>query len=158
MKQAKKISGVIAADVGGFSPSGRDRNVAMAEAWTAIPAPDHGIVIALVGNIHAMRIPITFSSRTIITAGSLMPAKRTITVNVTGSGGKAWTCEQDGCGEHENGGPRQAAVGITFSRDADRRWDASYELGIPTTAAAPAISAKAPFPPSVVPRFKAGNP
>lgn len=145
MKQTGKIKGVVASDVGSSTPPGQERNAWMAKAWTAIPAPDHGVILALVGNVHAMRKPMAFLGRTIITAGSLMPAKRTITVNVVGSGGKAWNCQDDGCIEHDNGPPRQVRTGITYSKDEDRGWDAFYELGIPTTAAAPAIASKAPL-------------
>ena len=88
---------------------------------------------------HAMRKPMVFPGNTIITAGSLMPAKQTLTVNVVGYGGKAWNCQADGCSEHENGPLRQVPASITFSTDADRRWDATYELGIATTTAVPAI-------------------
>ncbi len=111
MKQAGKITGVVASDVGTSTPPGQERNAWMAKAWTAIPEPDHGIVLALVGNVHAMRKPIAFLADTIIPAGSLMPAKQTITVNVVGSGGKAWNCQTDGCIEHDNGPPRQVGTG-----------------------------------------------
>ncbi|VWX50884.1 hypothetical protein [Novosphingobium sp. 9U] len=138
MKRAGQIESVVASDVGRSTSPGQDRDAAMAKSWMAIPAAQNGIVLALVGNLHAMRKPVALTGRTIITAGSLMPARQTVTVNVTGSGGEAWNCQADGCGAHKNGRPHQRAMGITYSTDPDRRWDASYELGVPTTAARPA--------------------
>lgn len=87
-----------------------------------------------------MRLPIHVGEQTIVTAASLMPSDRTITVNIAGNGGTAWNCQADGCLAHENGQPRQAAHGIVRSTTADRLWDATYELGAPTTAALPATS------------------
>lgn len=142
MKQAGQIKGVVASDVGRSTPPGQERNAAMAQSWKAIPAAQNGVILALVGNLHAMRKPVALSGRTIITAGSLMPAQQTVTVNVTGSGGQAWNCQADGCSAHDNGQPHQAANRITYSTDPDRRWDAFYELGVPTTAATPARDAK----------------
>jgi len=145
LKKASRIGGVVASDVGRSTPEGLDRNAAMARTWTAIPAPDHGLVLALVGNLHAMRKPVSFSNRTIVTAGSLMPAKQTMTVNIEGNGGQEWNCRQDGCGPHDAGPSRASASasGITYSDDPDRRWDGTYRLGIPTTAASPAVPATA---------------
>jgi len=144
MKQAGKIRGVVGSDVGSSTPPGQQRDAAMAQAWTAVSAPDNGLILALVGNVHAMRKPMVRPNYTIVTAGSLMPPERTVTVNVVGSGGTAWTCGREGCGAHIAGPPRAAATGITYSTDADRQWDAFYQLGMPTTAAAPAIATKAP--------------
>jgi len=73
---------------------------------------------------------------------------RTERVNVAGSGGTAWHCQQDGCGAHDAGLPREAATAITYSTAADRQWDATHELGIRTTAATPAIAMKAPIAPA----------
>jgi hypothetical protein len=138
MKCSGTISGVVASDVGRSTPEGHERNAAMAISWTAIRAPANGIIISLVGNLHAMRKPIVIGDRTITPAGSLMPAQRTITVNIDGNGGKAWNCQEDGCAPHDSGDPRQAVRGIVYSTDADRQWDATYELGVETTAAYPA--------------------
>lgn len=148
MKRSGRITGVLGFDTGRSTSSEQTRDAAMAKAWTAIPAADNGIILALTGNIHAMRTPFVRPNRTIVTAGSLMPPTRTITVNVVGNGGKAWTCQSDGCGEHANGPPRAASAGILYSDKVDHAWGATYELGRPTTAAAPAIPVKAPSQPS----------
>jgi hypothetical protein len=139
MKQSGTITGVVASDVGRSMPPGPTRDAAMAASWTAIPRNDRDLVLILVGNVHAMRKPVTFGDGTIITAGSLMPTSQTVTINVTGSGGKAWGCQRDGCGEHDNGPVRAAVAGITFDKDPGRSWDATWQLGGGTTAARPAI-------------------
>jgi hypothetical protein len=156
LKQAGKITGVAASDVGRATPSGQARDTSMAQAWTEISAADDGMILALAGNIHAMRKAIVRPERTIVTAGSLMPVARTITVNIVGNGGKAWNCQKNGCAEHDNGPPRDAVNGIVYADDADRRWDATYELGIPTTAAPPAIPVAAPSSPPAAARLGGG--
>lgn len=138
MKQAGRIDGVIASDIGRITPEGQERNASMAQIWTGIAAPNDAIILAYVGNLHAMRRAISLGDRTIVPAGALMPAKRTVTINVDGNGGKAWNCQDDGCRPHDNGDLRQVPLGITYSKAADRQWDAVYELGVQTTAAVPA--------------------
>jgi hypothetical protein len=138
LKQAGRIDGVIASDVGRATPEGQERNAAMAQTWTGIAAPDDAIILAYVGNLHAMRKSIAIGDRTIVPAGAIMPVKRTVTINIDGNGGKAWNCQDDGCRPHDNGNSRPAASAITYSTAADRQWDATYELGVPTTAALPA--------------------
>lgn len=144
MKLTGGITGVSGFDIGRSTPPGQTRDAAMAKAWTAMPAAGNGIILALTGNIHAMRRAFVRPNQMIVTAGSLMPPTRTMTVNVVGSGGKAWTCQSDGCGEHANGPPRTAEAGMLYSDKADHPWGATYELGRPTTAAAPAIAIEAP--------------
>lgn len=75
MKQAGQIKGVVASDIGRSTLPGQERNAAMAQSWMAIPAAQNGVILALVGNLHAMRKPVAVPGRTIITAGSLMPAR-----------------------------------------------------------------------------------
>lgn len=137
MKQAGRIAGVACADVGSLAPPEQSRDAFMAQAWTSISAPENAIILALVGNVHAMRTAMVRPNRTIVTAGSLMPPARTVTVNVTGNGGKAWNCREDGCGPNDNGATRNAQAGITFSDAPEFPWSAVYELGEATTAAAP---------------------
>ncbi len=140
MKQSGTITGVVASDVGRSTPPGQTRDAAMAASWTAIPKHDRDLVLILVGNVHAMRKPAIFGDRKIITAGSLMPRRQTVSINVISVGGTAWTCESDGCREHDSGPRRPAVAGITFDKNAERSWDAIYQLGGGTTAAAPAIT------------------
>lgn len=140
MKQAGQIKGVVASDADSTRPLEQTRDAAMAQTWKAIASPEKGIILALVGNVHAMRLPMTFADQTLVTAGSLMPPDRTITVHIAGNGGQAWNCRAGGCTVHGNGPSRAAKAGINYSTDKGRQWDASYELGLVTTAAFPASS------------------
>lgn len=138
LKRAGRIAGVVAADVRSRAAMAGPRDAAMARAWQAIPVAGDGVVLALVGNLHAMRTSWTFAGRTIETAGSLMPRAQTMTVNVMGLGGTAWTCQDDGCAPHAAGDARFAKAGIAATTDPAIPYDAMYELGVPTTAALPA--------------------
>jgi hypothetical protein len=142
MKQAGQIAGVVCADVSETGWGDETRDSLMARAWQSIDAPEDGIILALVGNAHAMRLPWTLRDRTIVTAASLMPPERAITVSVFGNGGTAWNCREGGCGPRPNGPPRAAATGITYLTAPDARWGAIFELGVPTTAAEPAASVR----------------
>ena len=115
MKRDGMIVGVVATDVGRATPPVPTRDAAMARAWTAIPTADDGIVVALAGNVHAMRHPWVLPGNNIVTAGSLMPVARTMTVNVVGNGGQAWNCQADGCRGHASGPARTAAAGIGYA-------------------------------------------
>ncbi len=139
LKQAGAIEGVVATDIGRATPEGLQRDAAMANAWQNISREENAIVLALVGNIHAMRIPWSHSSGTITTAGSLMPTAHTITVNVVGNGGDAWNCTREGCGVSRSVSKREAESGLKFSDDPSSRWTVTYDLGVPTTAALPAV-------------------
>lgn len=138
MKQAGQIVAVLCSDIGSSTPEDRDRDDAMARAWGNIPMADDGILLALAGNVHTMRRAWVREKFTLITAGSLLPPARTVTVNVLGNGGKAWQCQLEGCGEHNNGRPRDVPTAIVFNDDPTSAWDATYELGQPTTASPPA--------------------
>ncbi|MEO0591028.1 MAG: hypothetical protein AAFZ11_10770 [Pseudomonadota bacterium] len=139
MKQAGAVDGVVATDIGRTTPEGLHRDAAMAQAWQDISREDNAIVLALVGNIHAMRIPWSHSYGTLETAGSLMPSAQTVTVNVLSNGGEAWNCTREGCGVSRSGSKREAQPGLEFSNDPNSRWSVTYELGVPTTAALPAV-------------------
>lgn len=136
MKQAGTIRGVMASDVTAL-PTNGTRDAAMAGAWQRIDAGATGIVLVLVGNLHAMRQQ--REGFPLIPAASLLPRDRTVTIDAVGNGGQAWYCQQDGCGANRAGPPRDAAEAIVRFDDAAAPWDARYELGRPTTAAAPAV-------------------
>lgn len=144
MRRAGAIDAVVCADPD--TRPGETRDAAIARAWQAAPLRDDGLLLALAGNVHTMRKTAEFRGRTIVTAGSLLPRDRTVTVDVRNNGGTAWTCQADGCGVHPIGRPRSAQRGVTFVTDAAEAWDAVLELGVPTTAAMPAIPS-APAPP-----------
>lgn len=134
--------------------AGQTRDDAMANNWKNVVAPADGLILALVGNIHAMRRPLDRPGGAIYPAASLLDASKTVTVNVRSNGGTAWNCQVDGCATHPSGPDRQAAPGIAFSTDPSVPWHAVYELGTITTASAPAVvppvgqpKPKPPLPP-----------
>ena len=139
MRRAGLIGGVAASDTSDITKELLPRDAAMAEAWQAVPAFKNGIVLILVGNFHAIRRAVIQGQRTMHPSASLLPLANSVTINVTSNGGTAWNCMNEGCGVHQNGTARQAAAGITFSDDPERRWDATYELGVPSTASPPAV-------------------
>ncbi|UYY78317.1 hypothetical protein [Sphingomonas sp. R1] len=136
LKQAGRLRGVVASDVVALPQQGT-RDAAMAESWKRIDAGTDGIVLVLVGNLHAMRQE--REGFQMVPAASFLPRDRTVTLNVVGNGGEAWNCQAEGCGAHRAGPERAAAEGIVLSDDAADSWDARYELGKPMTAAGPAI-------------------
>ena len=139
LRQTRMIDGVVASDDSYAMRGVMPRDAAMARQWQAIPAPAGGVILVLVGNFHAIRRSVG-PQGTMHPSASLLPADRTVTVNVVGNGGSAWNCMSDGCGVHSNGPPRQAERGIHPLNDAERRWDTVYELGVPTTASPPAVA------------------
>lgn len=149
-RQAGVIQRVVAADVGRATPDDITRDAAMAAAWTAAAIAPDMLVVALVGGIHAMRRPYAIGDRTIVTAGSLMPSAKTVTLNVVGSGGTAWNCQDDGCGTHEVGGLPAKVAGITPD-GTDSHFDATYALARPTSAAKPAAGSPRVTPPVPAP-------
>lgn len=143
MKQAGTIRGVVASDVTEL-PTNGTRDAAMAGAWQRIDAGANGIVLVLVGNLHAMRQQ--REGFQMIPAASLLPRDRTVTIDAVGNGGRAWYCQQDGCGANSAGPPRDAPEAIERFDDPAASWDARYELGRATTAAAPAVPNPGPKP------------
>jgi len=139
MRNAGMIRSVIAADIDATRPMTKARDAVLAEHWQAAPAPANGIVLAYAGNVHAMRKPVTFGDRTVITAGSLLPRSRTMTVNIMTNGGESWNCVDDDCGVHSDGTARPGiSRGIQYAADPAMMWDATFDLAVPATAAAPA--------------------
>lgn len=136
LKQAGRIRGVVASDVVDFT-DGKSRDAWMAQAWQhAVPAPN-GLVLVLVGNLHAMRQK--REGFDVVPAASFLPRDQTVTINAVGDGGEVWTCQQDGCGKHGSGAPRGVPEGMVTVSDPAESWDVQYNLGRPTTASVPAV-------------------
>ena len=151
LKQAGLIRAVVCGDSGADTPKEMTRDTAMSRNWQALPLGPDGLLIALAGNVHMMRRPVERSGLTIHTAGSLMPRERTMTVDVRYNGGKAWTCQQDGCGVHSAGRARRVKPGLVPTTDPDARFDAVLELGRPVYAALPALPERRNFKPMTGP-------
>ena len=129
LKQAQLIRGVVCSDTGKDTPKTMPRDAVMARNWQAVTLGSNGLLIALAGNVHMMRRPVEQPGITIHTAGSLMPRERTMTVDVRYNGGKAWSCQQDGCGVHAAGRARRVEPGLVPTTDPAEHFDAVLELG-----------------------------
>ena len=139
LRHAGKVASVRAFDAPSDNSDKRDRNAAMADRLKHIADETSGLVLVLVGNIHAMRVPLVRPAMTIYPAASLLPDGARMSVNVDGDGGAVWNCRLEGCHVYDDGpGPAHRA-GIIFDTAPDRRFDATYQLGKPFTAALPAV-------------------
>lgn len=148
MKQAGQIRGVTAfvpdipniMDVQKAGTLNATINKGMADDLKAIAAPDNALILTLVGGIHAMTTQVTFGKETYRPAAALLPRERAISIRLAANGGEAWNC-QETCGPHPSGIARQAQRGLIYGpaqpSSADR-FDATFELGVPTTASPPA--------------------
>lgn len=138
MKRQGMITGIIASDVPSTWRGTPDRDAEMGRNWQAIAVPTNGLIVALVGNVHAVRLAsFELGGRSIVPAASYLPRPQTMTLSVEGNAGTAWNCNAQGCGAHAYGGNRQSTAGITYSTKPEHRWDAIYELGVATTASEP---------------------
>ena len=147
LKQTGLIRAVVCGDSGADTPKDMTRDTAMSRNWQALPLGPDGLLIVLAGNVHMMRRPVERPGGIIHTAGSLMPRERTMTVDVRYNGGKAWTCQQDGCGVHSAGRGRKVKPGLVPTTDPNEQFDAVLELGRPVHAALPALPERRNFKP-----------
>jgi hypothetical protein len=87
----RKISGVLA-----FQPSSRfssaaDYERAMADKLKSLSTAEN-LVIALVGNVHAMRVKVSFSDQYCMPMAGWLPNEQTITAAFKVNGGTQWAC------------------------------------------------------------------
>lgn len=144
LRQMKRDGRIVGVTV--FQPTGGSRdqtayNAAMADRLKAIAMPQNGLILTLVGNIHAMKTTLRRPTMSIVPAAADLPADRTISLNMIGNGGTAWDCERDGCGPHHAGLDREAKRGIVMGDTDDypiSTFDGTLELGVKTSAAPPA--------------------
>lgn len=124
-------------------PSAADYEKAMAELVRSAARSD-ATVIALVGNVHAMRTEVRWRGGYLPMAAHL-PAEATVTLNVMDEGGESWSCigEPVVCGPHPGrppGGTRPRAVEL--SADGQGPYSGVLYLGTATTASPPATTGK----------------
>lgn len=112
MKAAGRIEGVVAFQPSSFTapPTPAEYEREMAELLQSAAGHDE-MVIALVGNVHAMRTEVPFQQRYMAMAGNL-PETETVTLNVIANGGSYWNC---------TGGPDQCGVKPSYSRGEERQ-------------------------------------
>jgi len=134
-----KVASVRAFDVPPTWRGQTDRNADMAKTLTSIATETQGLVLILVGNIHAMRSDLQFDTTLIHPAASLLPDANRISVDIRGIGGSAWNCGPDGCKARSMGISGSGPASLTWSSAPDRKFDVVYALGEPLTAAEPAL-------------------
>lgn len=113
MKRAGRITGVFAFAPEKSAPGAQAYNKAMADAIQAVPVPAGGLVLVLVGNIHAMKTQYSFGTQSFMPAAGQMPAGRAVSVDVVGNRGMAWTCELGVCAAHDLGNRADTTRGVT---------------------------------------------
>ncbi len=137
MKAAGTIEGVVAlqpALTGAWSPARYEE--AMAELLKSAAQSD-ATVVALVGNVHAMRTEVPFQEGYKAMAANL-PMTQTITLNVIGNGGESWNCMRDGCKAHPSASPPQPfSRGVELISDVNYAYSGVIYLGSATTASPP---------------------
>jgi hypothetical protein len=116
-----------------------ERNTLMAAHLTAIANETKALTLVLVGNIHAARHPFMLGPEEYRSAAFYLPENQRITVVMTAPGGSAWGCRREGCRAYSDPVGPSRPVGLTSDMSPEHRYDFTYDLGKPTTAAPPAI-------------------
>lgn len=99
-------------------------------------------VLALVGNVHAMRTKVSFQGGYLPMAAHLPPG-RTLTFNAPGEGGKSWACMGNPvtCGPQSLGTYRPRTRGVELIPGDEAPYSGALYLGVPTTASPPQVPA-----------------
>jgi hypothetical protein len=106
----------------------------MARRLESASPDEKTLVLAFVGNCHAMRIPKCGSK----SAAGDLPRAETFTIDVEGSGGSVWSCGPE-CGVHKVWGPSPiGSPRLEVIKDPTAPYDAMLFLGGPVTASFPA--------------------
>lgn len=142
MKAMGKIRGVVAFQPTNFRnpPSNAEYEQAMADILMSSWRP--GVtVVALVGNVHARTIKVSFGEGYLPMAARL-PEKATVTYDIDGDGGAFWACmgQPVACGSNSfpYHGPKHIP-GVEFATEPDNPFSGTIRLGKPTTASLPQV-------------------
>jgi hypothetical protein len=140
MQQAGRISAVVAFEPFRFDklPTPTEYEKAMADLVRAA-GQSGATVLALVGNIHAMRTEVQWQGGYMPMAGHLPPAA-TVTLNLVADGGESWNCQggPDSCRANASPGPpRPNERGVQLGAGDDGPFSGVLYLGSPTTASPP---------------------
>lgn len=98
----------------------------------------NALVIALTGNVHACKK--TLAGVPYPLMASFLPSATTTSLFVTGMGGEAWTCEDDGCKPHPFGPSRglRRSVVLNPALVPLPGYDGVLSTGLHATASPPA--------------------
>jgi hypothetical protein len=99
---------------------------------------ENDLVLALVGNVHALLLPWESSPGiTYLPMAANLTRGSTKTLNATGNGGSAWVC-MPSCGSHDFGPARTSYPrGIKLLDGVGKPYDGFLNLGVPTTVSLP---------------------
>lgn len=108
------------------------------------------LVIALVGNFHARTLPWSSGGQSYMPMAGLLPKEQTRTLNIVGNGGAQWACfrdrsapigDQPTCAARDFGVSSKTYMrGIVLASDSNSPYAGTLYLGVPTTAARPALA------------------
>ncbi len=147
MRHSKIVDRIIAIDPV-VSSSSSERNRLLAENVSAIPTRDNGVVLTLIGGLHAQKRAITTPDGTYPAMAQLLTPSRTLTFVVRSNGGTAWTCFGPAdCGPHEADEMRHVIRGIRPA-DPDMPFDGTIEVGTAATPSYPAHTKRSGTKPS----------
>jgi len=142
MRHAGRIASVVAFEPWRFEtqPTPDEYEKAMADLVQAA-GQSGATVLALVGNIHAMRTEVQWQGGYMPMAGHLPPAA-TVTLNLVADGGESWNCQggPDSCRANASPGPPQPHQrGVELSADNGEPFSGVLYLGSSTTASPPQL-------------------
>lgn len=140
MRHAGRISSVVAFQPSRFDhdPTPAEYEQAMAELVEAA-GQSGATVLALVGNVHAMRTQVPWQGGYMPMAGHL-PREATVTLNLVADGGESWNCQggPDTCRANSSRSPPQPHQrGTKLGSDEGEPFSGVLYLGGPTTASPP---------------------
>ncbi len=156
MMRAGLVKRVVAFQASGLSRASGVSGVAayeqaMARTVEQASTNPHELVVALVGNLHAVVKRVTVGTTTYTPMAGLLPQSSTLTLNAVGAGGSQWACLRiegpvraglhNGCGVQDFGiDPMPRPRGVVLGREKEQRWSGRFDLGVKTTASLPAVA------------------
>jgi hypothetical protein len=124
-----------------FQPTGATNAAAFEQAMARIlvrAAKRNGVVVALVGNVHAGRQSVSFGGPTYLPMAALLPRAGTITLDAQAQGGEQWACmSMTECGPQRLTEVGTGQSGIIISRKGASPYTGIFSLGVPATASGP---------------------
>lgn len=135
----EKVKAVIAFQPSEF-PSAAEFEKLMAKGVIERSPPDT-LVLALVGNVHAMRTPVSFSGPAYLPMAGSLPVGQTVTLDVRASGGTQWACmSPTECGPQPIGGEVSSnGRSVVLGSAGGPAYSGILYLGIAATTSPPQV-------------------
>jgi hypothetical protein len=137
LRAAGRITRVIA-----FQPVNRANGPAgyeqaMADELAQRSSPEV-LTVALVGNVHAMRKPVSFSGPAYMPMAGLLRRSQTTTLDARPNGGSQWACmSMTDCGAQIMQAGTWHSRGVVLGGEASPAYSGAFNLGVPATASLP---------------------